>query len=254
MQNVISDNPLSVVELVMQSSPMAQSVLLLLLIFSIVSWAIIFNKFNTYRRAKGEDVRFLETFSKTENLTHIYNFAKELRVSPLARVFLTGYRELYVFQEMAKEERKKRGEALSEGGGLLVTPRDLKGISLALNKAINREVERLSHRLDFLATTGSTTPFIGLFGTVWGIMHSFRSIGLQGTASIGGVAPGIAEALIATAAGLVAAIPAVIFFNYFNNKIVLFTSVMDDFSLDFVYMAEKNFVRERVEERSFDLS
>jgi biopolymer transport protein TolQ len=129
----------------------------------------------------------------------------------------------------------------------------LKGISLALNKATNREVRRLSHRLEFLATTGSTTPFIGLFGTVWGIMHSFRSIGLQGTASIGGVAPGIAEALIATAAGLVTAIPAVIFFNYFNNKIVIFTSAMDDFSQDFIYMAEKNFVREPVEERSFDL-
>ncbi|MCS5620482.1 MAG: MotA/TolQ/ExbB proton channel family protein [Nitrospinaceae bacterium] len=137
---------------------------------------------------------------------------------------------------------------------MLVTPRDLKGIGLALNKATNREVERLSRRLEFLATTGSTTPFIGLFGTVWGIMHSFRSIGLQGTASIGGVAPGIAEALIATAAGLVTAIPAVIFFNYFNNKIVLFTSVMDDFSRDFVFMAEKNFAREPVEERSFDLS
>ena len=168
-------------------------------------------------------------------------------------MFLTGYRELYVFQEMARGERKKRGESPATGGEL-VTSRDLKGIGLALNKAINREVERLSHRLEFLATTGSTTPFIGLFGTVWGIMHSFRSIGLQGTASIGGVAPGIAEALIATAAGLVAAIPAVIFFNYFNNKIVLFTSVMDDFSRDFVYMAEKNFVRESVEERAFDLS
>ena len=252
MQNVISDNPLSFVELVMQSSSMAKGVLLLLLIFSIVSWAIICSKFSTYLKAKSEDGRFLETFSKTENLTHIYNFAKELRASPLSRVFLRGYRELYVFQEMAKKERKKRGEPPATGGEM-VTPRDLKGISLALNKAINLEVGRLSHRLDFLATTGSTTPFIGLFGTVWGIMHSFRSIGLQGTASIGGVAPGIAEALIATAAGLVAAIPAVIFFNYFNNKIVLFTSVMDDFSLDFAYMAEKNFVREPVEEKSFDL-
>ena len=253
MQNVISDSPLSFVELVMQSSLMAKGVLLLLLVFSIVSWAIIINKFRTYRAARNEDDRFLETFSKTENLTHIYNFAKELRISPLARMFLTGYRELYVFQEMARGERKKRGESPATGGEL-VTSRDLKGIGLALNKAINREVERLSHRLEFLATTGSTTPFIGLFGTVWGIMHSFRSIGLQGTASIGGVAPGIAEALIATAAGLVAAIPAVIFFNYFNNKIVLFTSVMDDFSRDFVYMAEKNFVRESVEERAFDLS
>ncbi len=244
MQNVISDSPLSVVELVMQSSLMAKGVLILLLIFSIVSWAIIINKFRTYRMAKNEDNRFLETFSKTENLTHIYNFAKELRVSPLARIFLTGYRELYIFQEMAKGERKKRGESPLTGGEL-VTPRDLKGISLALNKATNREVRRLSHRLEFLATTGSTTPFIGLFGTVWGIMHSFRSIGLQGTASI--------EALIATAAGLVTAIPAVIFFNYFNNKIVIFTSAMDDFSQDFIYMAEKNFVREPVEERSFDL-
>ena len=123
MQNVISDSPLSVVELVMQSSLMAKGVLLLLLIFSIVSWAITINKSRTYRMAKNEDNRFLETFSKRENLTHIYNFAKELRVSPLARMFLTGYRELYVFQEMAKEERKKRGESPLTGG-MLVTPRD----------------------------------------------------------------------------------------------------------------------------------
>ncbi|MBT3509088.1 MAG: Tol-Pal system subunit TolQ [Nitrospina sp.] len=237
----------------MQSSLMAKGVLVLLMIFSIVSWAIIVSKFRIYRQAKNEDSRFLETFTKTENLTHIYNFAKELRMSPLARIFLTGYRELYVFQEMAKEERKKRGEPPSTSGES-VTPRDLKGISLALNKAINREIERMSRRLEFLATTGSTTPFVGLFGTVWGIMHSFRSIGLQGTASIGGVAPGIAEALIATAAGLVAAIPAVIFFNYFNNKIILFTSVMDDFLQDFIYMAEKNFLREPAKERTFDLS
>ncbi len=238
----------------MQSSLMAKGVLFLLLVFSIVSWAIIFNKFISYRKAKGEDDRFLETFSKTENLTRIYNFAKELRTSPLARIFLTGYRELCVFQKMAREERKKQGKPPSAGGEQM-TSRDLKGIGLAVNKAINREVGRLSHRLDFLATTGSTTPFIGLFGTVWGIMHSFRSIGLQGTSSIGGVAPGIAEALIATAAGLVAAIPAVIFFNYFNNKVVLFTSAMDDFSLDFTYMAEKNFAQEPVKNKNLlDLS
>jgi biopolymer transport protein TolQ len=253
VQNLIPENPLSIVELVMSSSLMAKAVLLLLLMFSVISWAIILSKFRTYRIAKNEDSRFSETFSKTENLTHVYNYAKELRFSPLARIFLTGYRELYIFQELAKEGRKKRGEAPFPEGEP-VTPRDLRGIGLALNKAINREVEILSRRLEFLATTGSTAPFIGLFGTVWGIMHSFRSIGMQGTASIGGVAPGIAEALIATAAGLVAAIPAVIFFNYFNNKIVLFTSVMDDFLHDFVYMAEKNFVREPEAEKSFELS
>ena len=176
-----------------------------------------------------------------------------MQVSPLARLFLTGYRELYLFQEMAKEERKKRG-GLPLSSGEKLTERDIKGISLVLNKSINREVGRFSKRLEFLATTGSTTPFIGLFGTVWGIMHSFRSIGLQGTASIGGVAPGIAEALIATAAGLVAAIPAVIFFNYLNNKVFVMTSYMDDFCQDFIYLAEKNFIQSRQKESSIDLS
>tara|TARA_Y100000588_G_scaffold335057_1_gene374950 strand:- start:39 stop:791 length:753 start_codon:yes stop_codon:yes gene_type:complete len=250
---MISDQPLSIVELVLQSGMMAKGVLLTLFIFSITSWAIMLNKYFVYRVAKSEDSKFLEVFSKTENLTKIYNFAKELQVSPLARLFLTGYRELYLFQEMAKEERKKRG-GLPLSSGEKLTERDIKGISLALNKSINREVERFSKRLEFLATTGSTTPFIGLFGTVWGIMHSFRSIGVQGTASIGGVAPGIAEALIATAAGLVAAIPAVIFFNYFNNKVFVMTSSMDDFCQDFVYLAEKNFIQSRQKESAIDLS
>ena len=123
----------------------------------------------------------------------------------------------------------------------VLSSRDIQGIGIALDKAINREVERLSRRLEFLATTGSATPFIGLFGTVWGIMHSFRAIGVKGTASIGGVAPGIAEALIATAAGLIAAIPAVIFFNYLNRKVQTFITRMDDFSHEFIFMAEKNF-------------
>ena len=250
---MIPDQPLGVVELVMQSSIMAKGVLLTLLIFSITSWAIMLNKFFVYRSAKEEDNRFLEVFTKTENLTQIYNFAKNLRLSPLARLFLTGYRELYLFQEMAKEDRKKsRKKPLSTGEKL--TERDIKGIGLALNKSINREVERFSKRLEFLATTGSTTPFIGLFGTVWGIMHSFRSIGVQGTASIGGVAPGIAEALIATAAGLIAAIPAVIFFNYLNNKVFVLTSSMDDFCQDFIYLAEKNFMPSNEKDSSLDLA
>lgn len=244
---MIPDQPLGIVELVMQSSVMAKGVLLILLFFSVTSWAVILNKFFVYRAAENEDSKFLEVFSETENLTQIYNFAKELRLSPLARLFLTGYRELYLFQEMAKDERKKRGE-MSLSTGEKLTERDIKGIGLALNKSVNKEVERFSKRLEFLATTGSTTPFIGLFGTVWGIMHSFRSIGVQGTASIGGVAPGIAEALIATAAGLVAAIPAVIFFNYLNNKVFVLTSNMDGFCQDFIYLAEKNFAPSKEKE------
>lgn len=242
MENILTDQPLSIIELILQSSLMVKGVLILLVIFSVVSWAIILQKYFSLNNAKEEDARFLTQFSKSDNLTKIYNFARELHFSPVARVFLTGYRELYLFQEMARKS-DDGSKAETKPGEESLSPRDIKGITLALTKAINREEERLTHRLDFLATTGSTTPFIGLFGTVWGIMHSFRSIGVQGTASIGGVAPGIAEALIATAAGLIAAIPAVIFYNYLSSKIRVFASVMDDFSRDFVYMAEKNFMR-----------
>lgn len=225
----------------LNSSTMAKSVLLLLLLFSVVSWAIIVQKYFFFKNAKNEDQRFLTYFAKSSNFTNIYNYSRELQYSTIARVFLTGYRELYVFQEMARSKQGKEGLS---GDEELISPRDIKGISLAINKAINAEISRLSRRLDFLATTGSTTPFIGLFGTVWGIMTSFSAIGLQGSASIGGVAPGIAEALIATAAGLVAAIPAVIFYNYLNDKIRMFTSDLDDFSHDFIYLVEKNFSRD----------
>ena len=231
----MSEDSLSVINLVLNSSIMAKSVLLLLLLFSVVSWAIIFQKYFFFKNATDENRRFLAYFSKASNFTNIYDYSRELQYSTVARVFLTGYRELYVFQEMAKDKG-----GLS-GVNKLISARDIKGISLALNKAINTEISRLSRRLDFLATTGSTTPFIGLFGTVWGIMTSFSAIGLQGSASIGGVAPGIAEALIATAAGLIAAIPAVIFYNYLNDKIRMFTSDLDDFSHDFIYLLEKNF-------------
>ena len=222
----------------LNSSIMAKSVLIILLLFSVVSWAIIFQKYFFFKNAINEDRRFLAYFSKASNFTNIYDYSRELQYSTVARVFLTGYRELYVFQEMARSKKDKR--KLSEDDKFIST-RDIKGISLALNKAINSEITRLSRRLDFLATTGSTTPFIGLFGTVWGIMTSFSTIGLQGSASIGGVAPGIAEALIATAGGLIAAIPAVIFYNYLNDKIRMFTSDLDDFSHDFIYLLEKNF-------------
>ncbi|MFQ5715507.1 MAG: MotA/TolQ/ExbB proton channel family protein [Nitrospinales bacterium] len=233
---------MSLTDLVLRSTPAAKFVLLCLLIFSIISWAITLQKFLLYRSAKKGDKRFLSVFAKTKSLNNIYNISKELRHSPLARIFLPGYHELYIFQELTREEREKRQPSIVSRE-ITLSSRDLKGVGIALEKAINREIERLGKRLEFLATTGSTTPFVGLFGTVWGIMHSFRAIGVKGSASIGGVAPGIAEALIATAAGLAAAIPAVIFYNYFSNKIRWFSTQMDDFSHDFIYMAEKNFLR-----------
>ena len=234
----MSESSLSVISLVLNSSLMAKSVLVLLLLFSVLSWAIILQKYFFFKNAIDEDRRFLAYFCKASNFTNIYDYSRELKYSTISRVFLTGYHELYLFQEMARSKKKKTG--LSDNDKFISTG-DIKGISLALNKAINAEITRLSRRLDFLATTGSTAPFIGLFGTVWGIMTSFSTIGLQGSASIGGVAPGIAEALIATAAGLIAAIPAVIFYNYLNDKIRMFTSNLDDFSHDFIYLLEKNF-------------
>ncbi|MGY8761767.1 MAG: MotA/TolQ/ExbB proton channel family protein, partial [Nitrospinaceae bacterium] len=149
---------------------MAKSVLLLLLLFSVVSWAIILQKYFFFKNAKNEDMRFLSYFSKSSNLISIYDYARELEFSTVARVFLVGYRELYIQQETAQEKNPKRTHLDDEKN---VSVKDLKGITLALNKAINAEISRLSRRLDFLATTGSTAPFIGLFGTVWGIMTSF---------------------------------------------------------------------------------
>ncbi|MEC7641347.1 MAG: protein TolQ [Nitrospinota bacterium] len=240
-QNVFDSFQLTVVDLIVNSTLVAKAVLVILLIFSILSWAVMLNKWIVYKAARKEDDRFLSVFAKSDSLNNIYNACKEFRYSPIARIFIIGYHELYLFQELAKTEKgetkmKSKREAS-------MTSRDLKGISIALDKAVNKEIEQMSHRLEFLATTGSTTPFIGLFGTVWGIMHSFRAIGVKGSASIGGVAPGIAEALIATAAGLLAAIPAVIFYNYLSNEVGLFATRMDDFSNYFIYRAEKNFLR-----------
>ena len=241
MQETVSENTLSVANLILNSSVMAKSVLLVLLLFSVVSWAIILQKYFFFKNAKDEDRRFLSYFSKAGSFLNIHNYARELKYSTVARIFLVGYRELYVFQEMAQSKKTKSSFSENEK---FISARDIKGVSLAVNKAINAEISRLSRRLDFLATTGSTTPFIGLFGTVWGIMTSFSAIGFQGSASIGGVAPGIAEALIATAGGLVAAIPAVVFYNYLSDKIRIFTSDMDDFSNDFLYLLEKNFSKD----------
>jgi len=229
---MIPEQPLGIIELVAQSSMMAKGVLLILLIFSITSWAIMLNKFFVYRSARNEDSKFLEVFSKTENLTQIYNFAKELRLSPLARLFLTGYRELYLFQEMAKDDRKKHGEAPLPSGEKL-TERDIKGISLALNKAINREVARFSRRLEFLATTGSTTPFIGLFGTVWGIMNSFQAIAVAKDTNLAVVAPGLAEALFTTAMGLIVAIPSVAAYNKFSTDMARYSLRLEGFAAEF---------------------
>jgi len=142
-------------------------------------------------------------------------------------------------------QKCRRENPLSEETGPSLKQDDLQALQRALDKAESQEIGRFEKGLSFLATTGSITPFIGLFGTVWGIMDAFRAIGLKGAASIGGVAPGISEALIATAAGLVAAIPAVIGYNHFNHKINVVASEMDEFSLEFLSVIERNLLKKK---------
>ena len=227
---------INIITMVEHSSPMAKTVLLILLVFSIVSWTIMFNKVVVFRHARKEDDQFLAVFGKTQNLAQAHSLCKEFKYSPVARVFLTGYGELGYFLNLNQNEQGDTTTALSHG----ISLPDLKSIAIAMDNSISQETERLGRYLDFLATTGSTTPFIGLFGTVWGIMYSFQAIGAKGSASISYVAPGIAEALIATAAGLLAAIPAVVFFNFLNGKIRWFGARMDNFSRNFICRVEKS--------------
>lgn len=218
---------ISILEMVQNSSLMAKAVLLILLTFSLVSWTIVVNKVVVFRLARREDDQFLTVFGKNWNPDETLGLCKDLKFSPVARVFQTAYSELSPYRGASDKTAS-------------LSLADLKGIAIAMDNSISQETEKLGRYLDFLATTGSTTPFIGLFGTVWGIMYSFRAIGIKGSASIGNVAPGIAEALVATAAGLLVAIPAVMFFNYLNGKIRWFGARMDNFSRNFICEVEKN--------------
>lgn len=225
----------NILDLVLQAGLVVKIVLLILLIFSVVSWAIIFYKFRLIGRAQKESEIFLRLFRRSKRLDAIFNSSKNLLGSPLANIFRAGYLELN-----AKTEEPSNPDS----SGLSAISTDLGGIDnihRALRRATASEVTRLEKALTFLATTGSTTPFIGLFGTVWGIMDSFRGIGVTGSASLAVVAPGISEALVATAAGLAAAIPAVVAYNYYLNRVRVLATEMDNFSQEFLNIVDRNF-------------
>lgn len=229
----------SAIEMIIHAGPVAKVVLLVLLIFSIISWAIMFQKMLSFRKARKETENFRQVFPKGGSLNNAYATSKQLKNSHIANVFVSGYLDLLTLQRCRKEIAESEGEKLP------LDTKELKALERALDKAESQEISRFEKGLSFLATTGSSTPFIGLFGTVWGIMDAFRAIGLKGSASIGGVAPGISEALIATAAGLIAAIPAVIGYNHFNNKINQLASEIDEFSLEFISIIERHFLRKK---------
>lgn len=208
-------------------------VLFILLYFSVVSWAIIFYKLLQVHRANNESERFLEFFWKAKRFDAINAQLDRFANSPLTVLFNEGYGEMKKLMEKGEEKQDPTIISTELGG--------IDNISRALRRATTSEITRLEKYLTFLATTGSTAPFIGLFGTVWGIMTAFKGIGETGSASLAVVAPGIAEALIATAIGLVAAIPAVMGYNHFQQKIRVLIAEMDSFSTEFLNIVQRTF-------------
>ena len=210
----------------------AKVVLIILVIFSLGSWSVILAKWRELARARKISLRFLKEFRQAARLNDVAQIVKRYRDSPLASMFHAGYTELETQIKFARR-------AAGENGTYHI--RSLDNVSRSLERAVGAERERLQRALPILATTASATPFIGLFGTVWGIMNTFRAIGVTGSTSLLTVAPGIAEALVNTAAGLLAAIPAVVAFNHLLARARKIERMMDDFMLEFLNLVERNF-------------
>ena len=220
-----TSEPLSsgVLELILNAGPVAKVVLAILLLFSIVSWALIVEKWWQFRRVRRQTLAFVKIFREGRRPSVVHSAARKFRDSPLAQVYLAAYGEISGMPDVI--------DPVEDGEDGLGAER-LEAVHRAMRRTAGVEIAQLERYLPFLATTASATPFIGLFGTVWGIMSSFHGISTQGSASLAVVAPGISEALIATAAGLAAAIPAVIGYNYFVNRVRHWATEMDGFILD----------------------
>lgn len=221
--------------MILHAGPMGQMVMLTLLIFSLASWSIIFMKTRLFKKTIAETDEFLETFWTSKTLSDANDAAGRFPLSPEAAVFGAGFSEL---QKINKIRTRKDSDTENEPLEMQLATMD--NLKRAIRKAESQEVAELGKSLSFLATTGSATPFIGLFGTVWGIMASFHDIGMRGSASLAVVAPGISEALVATAAGLAVAIPAVIAYNYFANRLGDIENEVQNFSTDFLNLVERD--------------
>lgn len=233
---------LNVVSMVLNAGLVVQFVIFLLLAFSVATWAIIIIKYIQVRKAYNESAFFIEYFWKTRDFSNSFAKARELRYSPVARIFRIAYLELKKLNRISSSSGQPREAGVSADR----TSTGVETVRRALNRSVTMESIRLIQLVPFLATTGNISPFIGLFGTVWGIMNSFHGIATQrGATSLAAVAPGISEALVATAAGLAVAIPAVIGYNYFTQKIRILESEMESFSSDFVNIVESDYIAYR---------
>ncbi len=219
-------------EAIFQASLIVQLTLLILILLSIFCWSVALMKFKQFSSIALANKRFLSNFWKTASLDTLFSEMENYRRSPLARVFKAGYLEMQKLASHKKTETTKWQLSGSEN------------LERELRKAMDLEVSLMESQLTMLATTGSTGPFIGLFGTVWGIMTSFHKIGQTGSASLAVVAPGISEALIATAIGLAAAIPAVVLYNHFISKIKREEMALNNFNTDFLNIVKRTFFKE----------
>ena len=224
-------NSPSIIDLFLEAGIMAKVVFVVLAGMSIASWAIMVNKIMQYRKADRDGDQFLEVFRRSKRFSEVNAVASRLSGTPMVGLFQAGYAEI--------DAQVKAAQESAQGGGLRV--KSLEGVERSLRRAIGVEQKVLSRGSSFLATTAAAAPFIGLFGTVWGIMVAFNEIGATGSTSITAVAPGIAEALVNTAAGLVAAIPALVGYNYFGARLRDMRHQMQDFVLEFMNLTERNF-------------
>ncbi len=220
------------IQLILQAGPIVKLVLLFLFMSSVVCWTIIFAKWISLKKAARQDGQFLDSFWAGKSIDEVFIKTEIYPASPVAAVFQSGYKEL----------RKLTG-----ADGQTNSPAGIENISRALARTSNAQVTQLEHNINWLATTASAAPFVGLFGTVWGIMTSFQNIGASGSANLAVVAPGISEALIATAAGLAAAIPAAIAYNHFVGRIRRIAVDIDCFSQDLLNILQRNLSSPKLE-------
>jgi len=220
----MTPNTLDPLTLIFQAGPLVKFVLLVLLAMSVTSWGVIVLKWMVFRSAIKQNQKFQSKFDEAETMEDIEKAANKCKESPVARLYLEGTNCLEAFTKRYPKGERSLG---------------IDSLTRSNEKMIFRELNRLERAVPYLATVGSTAPFIGLFGTVWGIMNSFRSIGATGSANLAVVAPGIAEALIATAAGLAAAIPAVMAYNFFVHRVRKIHIDLDMFSADLINLAKQ---------------
>jgi len=226
-------------EMIGEMDLFAQIVLIILLFLSVVSWAITFHKIAVFRRTNRETEKFLSLFRKRRSLSEVYLSCVRFRRTPLSQMLEAGFKELEEFRRGEKNPGGNREISIVENLGANTQKDRQDVIRMTLERVGSEEVNRLEKSIVFLATTGNVSPFFGLLGTVWGIMHSFASIGVRGSASLAVVAPGIAMALIATIVGLAVAIPAVMAYNFFNNKLKVISTQVDNFALEFLSAVKK---------------